>query len=119
MYLFVFQYSPYIENEDNVFLIYPNEIETDNFIPKSEGRTIPSKDFTDKYSFVAELPKGKELVAEAVMAVALKKVSQFPRFMTVDEFHSLLSKIPLGQRRESMISYEIIQGGNGNQITKD
>lgn len=109
MYVFVFQYSPYINNEDNVFLVYPNDIDKDNFINKGKELEIPSRENSHKYKLVAELPKGKSLAAEAIMAVALKKNAQFPKSMSVEKFHNLLSQIPLDQRREAMVSYEIIQ----------
>lgn len=111
MYVSVFQYLPYEAGKENVFLVFPNQVQRDSFLKEGQTLKIPDCDSINGYRLAMRLPKGKTKVVEELMLVGSKKKVAFPNAMSLSEFHRILSEIPLDDRREAIVPYYIVKKG--------
>ena len=115
MFVSVFQYLPYVQAGKNVFKIFPNELQPQDYVKKGDRLTIPNSENDRNYAHIAQLPTGKDHVVEELMAVATRKRVSFPEEMSLNDFQRILSEIPLYERREVMIPYSISKRGTLKQ----
>jgi hypothetical protein len=111
MYVSVFQFIPYDQSGKNVRKIFPNGMQTADFVKQNTTLSIPNSNNGKNYKLVVRLPKGKEHVVEELMIVATVDKIVFPEEMALETFQRVLSEIPLNMRREAMIPYRIAKKG--------
>lgn len=107
MYITVLQLLPYLKEETNVWRIFPNQFQTDPMVRPGKDLFIPDSQEGHKYELLLQLPSGKEPAYEKLLVIATRKLIKFPERMTAETFHSILSEIPLDDRREHMIPYAV------------
>lgn len=108
MALTILQLIPYLESERQVWKIFPNTYQPESLLQGSEPILIPDPE-RDSYQLIARLPSGKKRVVEELVVLATRTPVAFPQQMSVGQFHRLLAEIPLSDRRELFIPYEIIE----------
>jgi len=113
MSITVLQLLPYLESGEQVWRIFPNLYQPEGWVEKAEQLSIPNQE--GEYQLIAKLPIGKNRVVEELVVIAIDEKGdkdekiKFPDQMSVEQFHQLLAEIPLNQRREKFIPYEIIK----------
>ncbi len=115
-YITILQWIPYLQHPSRVWRLFPGADDSSNHFPAAASITIPDQD-KRRYQWIASLPKGEARVVEELVVIASKEPVHYPQQMSVEGFHRLLSEIPLAQRRELYIPYEIVptDGGGGMQ----
>ena len=109
MFITVFQYLPHLPDDEKVYRVFPNKMQSGGYLKQSESLMIPDDKLVQRYRLVADLPKGKERVVEELMVVATRTNIPFPEKMELATFQRILSEIPLNERREAMLPYEIVR----------
>ncbi len=112
MHLSVLQLLPYMETREKVWRLFPNSFRRDTGFDKVGVTTIPDQQ-RNHYQWISALPEGKRRVVEELVVIATKSPIRFPEKMSVESFHRMLSEIPLDQRRELYIPYQIIEKKEG------
>ena len=107
MTITILQLIPHLESEPRVWRLFPNAYRTEGHLQAGVSISIPHPT-EDRYQFIAQLPSGEQRVTEELVVVATREEVQFPEQMSVEQFHRLLAEIPLKDRRELFIPYEII-----------
>ena len=108
MVITILQLIPYLQGEERVWRIFPNEFDVDNHFEAGVAVLIPDQSQND-YQLIVDLPDGRARALEELVILATRAPVDFPEKMSVEQFHRLLSEIPLDQRRELFIPYEINQ----------
>ncbi len=108
MVITILQLIPYLRGEERVWRIFPNDFHPDDHLEAGESISIPDQD-RDDFQLIAELPNGKVRAVEELVVLATRHPVNFPEKMSIEQFHRLLAEIPLQQRRELFIPYEIKQ----------
>lgn len=108
MAITILQLIPYLEQGERVWRLFPNAHQSEGRLG-GEGKIIIPDPEKDDYQFVAELPTKESRVFEELVVLATRSPVPFPEKMSVEQFHRLLVEIPLDERRELFIPYEIIQ----------
>ena len=107
MHITVLQMLPYLQQQERVWRLFPNDYEPDGYILSEVVRTIPDQQ-RNHYQWVAELPEKRSRVSEELIIVATRSAIPFPKKMSIETFHRILNEIPLQQRRELFIPYQIV-----------
>lgn len=112
MFITVLQLIPYFEEEQRVWRLYPHAEEESFSFEKSHPVTIPNQEV----QWVAQLPEGRSRVAEELVVIATREQVVFPEKMSIEQFHRVLAEIPLSQRRELFIPYQIVDGKSRGEL---
>lgn len=110
MYISVFNWKS-IFSKENVFRIFPNEVEKNNYI--SQPFTLPSKGFESSYSLELEwsapLNYDKDYLTEWVIVVATQKPLEWHAVYDIQQFKEKILEIPANQRRLVQRSYLLLK----------
>jgi len=108
MHITILQLIPYLQGEERVWRIFPNAYQSQSVLQGDQPILIPDGK-QDQFQLIATLPMGEQRVVEELVVVATRIPVRFPEKMSVEQFHRLLAEVPLSQRRELFIPYEITQ----------
>ncbi len=111
LFVTILQLIPYLQESQRVWRLYPNGGEQ-SVLHGGKPVILPDP----RYQWIVQLPQDQERVTEELVVIATRDRVTFPEKMSVEQFHRLLGEIPLGQRRELFIPYQIVQEMDGGVL---
>ena len=95
---------PNEEPAQRVARIYPNRFDTGKPLAADAALRIPE---SKNYDMELSLPKGRKSTEESLMFIFSRKPFSLPEAMSIEQLHGALSEMPLGERRELVLTYRI------------
>ena len=110
MYVSIFNWKSTF-TKDNVFRIFPNEIEKENYI--TQTFSLPSKAYESSYSLELEwsAPSNydKDYLTEWIIVVATRKPLEWQSVYDIQRFKEKILEIPPNQRRLAQRAYLLLK----------
>ena len=106
-YISIVQIITRANGKKEVWRVFPNEYNNNQFIPIDEGVTFPNG-----YNLMTKLIDDREMSEESLMIITTKHPPAVIKTKSsIEEFYAWLSKISLNNRREVILPYKVINTG--------
>lgn len=106
-YISIVQIITRSSGQKEVWRVFPNEYDDDQFVPLNKGITFPNG-----YSLLTKLIDGNKMSEESLMVITTRNPPAILKDKSsLEEFYSWLSKIDLNNRREVILPYKVINTG--------
>ena len=106
-YISIVQIITRASGQKEVWRLFPNEYNDNQFVPNNKGITFPNG-----YDLVTKLIDDNEMSEESLMVITtINPPAVLKDKSSLEEFYAWISKIDLNNRREVILPYKVINAG--------